>query len=339
MPMESFETGLIGFLLIQGLLLSILFFRKKPRLCNIMMGLLIFRFSMLMLNLLSEDSTSFPEIPIPLFLTGPLLLLYIRKSRNGGKLKPSDWLLFCPLLLNIIPLPESETVSELMIPLLDVVWTVILGTAALVAALRLENSENGRWYVLMPALVLSSSLVSALDFIFLAADRPAISDFFSFFMTILEGSLIFIPAWYLLYSGRNRAMLADRVIKQREAAVKYEKNLLDESLLEIYHKQLQAGMNEKGWYKQAGLSLNELSKLLSIPVVHLSQVINRKEGVNFFQYLNRLRIDEVCRLLGAESENTILDIMYEAGFSSKSTFNTAFRAQTGKTPKEFRDSL
>jgi AraC-like DNA-binding protein len=36
---------------------------------------------------------------------------------------------------------------------------------------------------------------------------------------------------------------------------------------------------------------------------------------------------------------TVLEAMYEAGFNSKSSFNTAFKKETGQTPTEFRKTI
>ena len=37
-----------------------------------------------------------------------------------------------------------------------------------------------------------------------------------------------------------------------------------------------------------------------------------------------------------KKELTVLEILYEVGFNSKSSFNTSFKKYTGKTPTDFR---
>ena len=40
-----------------------------------------------------------------------------------------------------------------------------------------------------------------------------------------------------------------------------------------------------------------------------------------------------------KNEVTILEILYEVGFNSKSSFNTAFKKHTGLTPTAFKKQL
>ncbi|MCZ6899895.1 MAG: helix-turn-helix domain-containing protein, partial [Bacteroidetes bacterium] len=76
----------------------------------------------------------------------------------------------------------------------------------------------------------------------------------------------------------------------------------------------------------------------NIPSHHLSQVINDRIGLNFFDFVNSYRIKEATRLLSdsQKSEYTIIELAYESGFNSKSTFNSAFKRFAGSTPTEFR---
>ncbi len=95
-------------------------------------------------------------------------------------------------------------------------------------------------------------------------------------------------------------------------------------------------MSEKRLYKNNELSLNELGVELGITAHQLSELLNARLGLNFNQYVNGFRIEEAKRRLGEEKGGTILDIAFDCGFGSKSTFNTAFLKATGKTPSEWR---
>ncbi|HEY2582067.1 MAG TPA: AraC family transcriptional regulator [Mucilaginibacter sp.] len=91
-------------------------------------------------------------------------------------------------------------------------------------------------------------------------------------------------------------------------------------------------------YLDPELTLDQLALALSIRPRILSQAINEILQQNFFDFINRFRIEEAKRLLTnpADEKITILEILYEVGFNSKSSFNTLFKKYTGQTPTEFR---
>jgi len=91
-------------------------------------------------------------------------------------------------------------------------------------------------------------------------------------------------------------------------------------------------------YLESELTLEQLASRLHLKPRMLSQTINEALGQNFFDFINRFRIKEASRLLTnpPDKKITIQEIFYEAGFNSKSSFNTLFKKYTGLTPKEFR---
>lgn len=86
------------------------------------------------------------------------------------------------------------------------------------------------------------------------------------------------------------------------------------------------------------ISLSELADKLSIHPKTLSLVIKHSFNKNFYDYVNGYRIEEAKNLLScSENQNkTLLEILMDVGFNSKSVFNTAFKKHTGMTPSEYK---
>ncbi|MEI6143861.1 MAG: helix-turn-helix domain-containing protein, partial [Mariniphaga sp.] len=86
------------------------------------------------------------------------------------------------------------------------------------------------------------------------------------------------------------------------------------------------------------LSLVNLAQKLNTNRTHLSQIINEHYNVCFHDYINELRVKEICRLLLETNDKniTIDHILTNSGFSSKSPFYSAFKKFTGVTPEVFK---
>jgi AraC-like DNA-binding protein len=114
-------------------------------------------------------------------------------------------------------------------------------------------------------------------------------------------------------------------------------NKIDLNLKEI----LLAYMNKEKPYLDAELTLTSLAKDLKISRSQLSLLINEGIGDNFYDFVNKYRVDEVKRLMsGSNMKNySLLGIALEAGFKSKSTFNLVFKRFTGLTPTEFKKNI
>ncbi|HUH27261.1 helix-turn-helix domain-containing protein [Gelidibacter sp.] len=127
----------------------------------------------------------------------------------------------------------------------------------------------------------------------------------------------------------------ESVIETPAAASK----LIDDELEQCYCK-IDDYFKEERPYLEPDLTLPKLAESLNVPHHHLSQVINEVYGQNFFDFINKYRVEEVKnKIVDPKFHNySLLGIAFESGFNSKSAFNRVFKKFTKKTPSEFRDS-
>lgn len=120
--------------------------------------------------------------------------------------------------------------------------------------------------------------------------------------------------------------------------IKYRKSGFNEESKNHYREKLVSLMTSKTVYRDPMLSSQKLAKEMGIPVPYLSQLINESFQSNFYDFVNKHRIEDSKQLLSdpANQQKTILEIAYQVGFNSKATFNSAFKKFTGLTPSQFR---
>mgnify|MGYP005989007267 CR=1 FL=1 len=89
-------------------------------------------------------------------------------------------------------------------------------------------------------------------------------------------------------------------------------------------------------YKQPRLSVKEISDLTGLSIKDISSAFSEGGGMNFNRYVNLKRIEEVRKSLEAVvKKKTYLEIAFECGFNSKSSFNSVFRKELGVTPSQY----
>ncbi len=122
---------------------------------------------------------------------------------------------------------------------------------------------------------------------------------------------------------------------------KYLRSGLKEQEAEKYLKQLLKIMEEEKPYLNGELSINDLTKRMEIPRHYLTQILNGKLGKNFYTFINEYRVKEVIRMMQDPEYDrfTLLALGFEAGFNSKSSFNSIFKNFTGMTPSEYKEKL
>ncbi len=100
-------------------------------------------------------------------------------------------------------------------------------------------------------------------------------------------------------------------------------------------------IKEQELFTNPKLDLRGLSEALDLKEKELSRLINECGKVNFYQFINEFRIQKFKQLIQSSKAHqfTLLGLATEAGFSSKSTFYTAFKKLEGMTPKQYEKSI
>ena len=147
-------------------------------------------------------------------------------------------------------------------------------------------------------------------------------------------------------TGTNKIEIEEE-IKQAEKIETQKSNIetsrqpkpaiIDDRMQEIVGKIVDLMEKEK-LYQETELTLQNLADKLQVPSYQVSLAINDGMKKNFYDLINNYRVEEAKRLLldPKNSNYTILSVGFEAGFNSKTTFNTVFKKFTGLTPTAYR---
>ena len=169
----------------------------------------------------------------------------------------------------------------------------------------------------------------------------AIDDFFPTLIQVNLGWVIWLGVSVLIYwIGYSMLMRPEIFIEEKlivEEIVLNEESKLSDKTDEHYQKLLTL-MKEQELFRDPNLNMGMLAKAIGLSKGYLSQIINAKEGTNFFDFVNSYRVKDVKQKLTDPlfDHFNILGIALEAGFKSKSTFNSVFKKMTGKTPSQFK---
>jgi len=122
-----------------------------------------------------------------------------------------------------------------------------------------------------------------------------------------------------------------------ENGKKYERSALSKEQARRIAEKINVAMDLEQLHLDPNLSLHKLARHVAIPPNYISQTLNETMGSNFFDFVNKCRIETAKPKIIA-NEDTVLNIALEVGFNARSSFYKVFKKETGKTPTEFRKS-
>jgi AraC-like DNA-binding protein len=145
-----------------------------------------------------------------------------------------------------------------------------------------------------------------------------------------------IVASTLLFMGVAISLGPDGLVLASEGPTQPPQVAADNPVL----ARITTSMEQDQLYRDMELTIRQLGDRLGIPEHQLRRHINQELGYrNFNDFLNRYRLAEVSQRLVAEDSRQlpILTIAMDAGYRSLTTFNRAFKAAYGVTPREYRE--
>lgn len=301
-------------------------------------------------------------ITLPLgFLAGPVYRLHFLSFTSGKSfMKPADWLHFIPTGIAVLIcsgiavwLPDINILIDNP-PKSDIIWIFWVGFSSLISihwmvylvifSLEFKSwvlSLNGedrkdlvtqakvRFFLTMGIVFLLITITYGYTFVFRGGPIGLM------LISLLLTAQTLLLVWHLLQHP-GWFYIPDELQKRLEAVERHKSG--PESFL---LKELNRRMVSECLYRDPDLTLSRLAELVNLQPQVLSELINTGLDVNFNDFINRFRVDEVKSMFAdpAYSGWKILSVGLEAGFNSKATFYQAFRKQTGMTPTEYKDRL
>lgn len=131
----------------------------------------------------------------------------------------------------------------------------------------------------------------------------------------------------------------ERTLETEEEAMKVEKNVTVDNespkYFEYIEKNLAVWLENNG-YVQAGLTIQDLAKMLDTNRTYLIAYIKEKYKMSFCEWITGLRVEYAKNLLMEHPEISVQKLTESSGFLSRSYFIKSFTLQEGCTPARWK---
>jgi AraC-like DNA-binding protein len=292
------------------------------------------------------------------YLYGPLIYFYFKRITLNYKFRKIDILHAIPTILIIIAiipvflLPAEEKLRAMFgVGTVDKMPYLIYGFSTKLLSLLIYGFLTLRVYLKTnKSLGLSIEAQKWIRTLVTLTQVYILSYFIYGFIIIkiipksefLYNLQIVAMASMVLYIGYKSYLLPNLFTSGfAKPKYKYIKSGLTPSFSSELKTQLKHLMEVEKMFLQNDISLAIVSERLGTNRHNTSQVINEHFGLNFFELINKYRIEAAQEILKNDKKKNlnIIDVAYEVGFNNKVTFNKSFRKQLSVTPSQYLSSL
>ena len=370
-----FSNNLVAFILISGIGISVFVFSHllqqngiKLLSRRIALGiqlLWLVRFSLF----LAKADNEFVDNPFLViydqslfFIDGLLVWLYIRALLQPEKSFKKIWLHFIPfttlfIYLSLIALLNPNNVIEIyntnivklgknesLVSLGEIIFIAVLlaiNLIYLVKSVNITKSYNDELKQNLSNIDhFTVNWVQKFQRLWIAFFIVPFVIYFINYMYPIIGRVGFgniMMVLFVLLSIIFNSFLLEQVYKPVSLFTKetsLENQKFRNEQLQLLEK-LESLLQKEQYYLDDELSLGQLADYMNIKSVELTELIKMSSYENFYDLINSYRIEEVKKRL-KETDEQIIQLAYQNGFRSKSTFNKIFKEKTTMTPKQYR---
>lgn len=342
-----------------SVMLGLLFMTTKTRnnRANIYLGLFLWSLSVEIFQVLIEAFEMYDDrfILQTSIFTIPFLLFYVLKTLNKV-IKPVLFLLFTPFVLQFTPF--DVTPIEYLINISVLIYIIRMVNQHIRSVgdyySDIEN-KTLNWikaivyiFLMFHALWITEDIISIFD--------NKIPDYFAYISSLAT----LVTIYWIGYNGFSQPEIFSATINEytrengsdkssdvngeletvgSENEVKSDD--INESDLKVEFENLNKIVVQKRLFMQKDITIRSLSKQLNVNERYFSKLIKDQTQKNFYHYINQFRVDEFKRVLASPKSQqlSLVGLAFEAGFTSKSTFYSAFKTIEGTTPKQYLDQL
>ncbi|MEL6560794.1 MAG: helix-turn-helix domain-containing protein [Bacteroidota bacterium] len=304
------------------------------------------------------------------YVSAPILFLYIRELVSSKKLKWFDYgIHFIPYLLMLIAVyyylffdQSVEVLISNSIIFFRGGNPMIVGYYSLLMAFSCAAYINWSIYLLIrhkSSIKQSFSYTEKITFTWLR--HWLILEFVGFWFSFIIvwvadfdyidyetcfkiiSVVVAVNIFVIGYFGvRHGSINIQHIQKaEKEESPRYSNSSLTKQQTNDLINTLEEVMQEEKLFLNPKLNADQLATAVNVSRHSLSEVLNNRIGINFYDYVNQFRLKEFKEKLANPNNDhlTILGIAMDSGFNSKSSFNLIFKKSEGITPTQYKKQI
>ncbi|UTF59073.1 helix-turn-helix domain-containing protein [Gilvimarinus sp. DA14] len=290
-----------------------------------------------------------------ILLKGPILVLYVASiTHDDFRIRIKDWFHLLPSILIIIVIAvfgidnkllrlDTFGIDSAVYRAVDFIWWFVKITPLCYFLYALytvwkyhrtvfsHNSEVNEeaivWLYLLTIAYICSAAWSILLSILAVIYRLPLG--------VTDNYINFILLIALFFYSVSHAQKLTTTKATKSPESRYNDNI--DNLI----GKIMLGINEQKLYLKPNINVEQFSEMVGLPYRDVSFAINRAFDRNFFEFINTYRVEEAKRYLGDKNclHMSVMEILLESGFNSKSSFQRFFKRLTGESPTEYRNRV